>query len=359
MVNGTYRDLSQLVNCRGLTHLWLELSIHLHLDVLRDVSPLVGLPELRYLHVRSQRPRDYSSLVEAPRLHEVEVIAPLQEPVKAVMMEVATLNATLEPWDSEFLAALPRALPPLHVGFVDTQKKERFPELEPLPGPAPEWEKNRGFRESEGKWVAKRLSKRLRALFDDDEHWGDVAQGFGSAHVTLPISDRMVGITITSQEAAERLRDVIALLRAELACLRCRWNINLTISLELPPVNDPRAMAEIERLRDKADEEYHAMQRKEEAEFLERQHRMELQKESGGKVRPEDFAAEAEPPPEEEEEDDDTAESELMQLAELAEPDRPHPLAEQYRLWGFVQESGAYFWEHHRATAQWLLGAEP
>ena len=68
------------------------------------------------------------------------------------------------------------------------------------------------------------------------------------------------------------------------------WQVWLRVSLELPPVNDPRAMAEIERLREQADDEYRAQRQKEEAEFLERQHRLNLQKEGGGKIRPEDFA---------------------------------------------------------------------
>lgn len=363
-VAGTYRDLSPLVVCRGLTHLSLELSIHLALDVLRDVSPLVALPELRYLHVRSQRPRDYSSLVEAPRLHQVEVMAPLQQPVTACAMELATLNATLEPWDAEFLAVTARPLSPLRVNFIDTKKKEEFPGIEPLPGPAPEWEKNRGFRESEGKWLARRLSRRFLELLDQDQHWGEVSGPHSLGHVTLPIGERTLSVEIKSQEAAERLREVIALLRSEFARLRCRWRVNLYVALELPPVNDPRAMAEIERRREQADDEYHALQQKESAEFLERQHRLELQKESGGKVRPGDFAAEDALPPEEEEDaddddDDDEGGGGLAELSAAFEPDRPHPLADQYRIWGFVQENGACFYEHNRETVKWLLGPEP
>jgi hypothetical protein len=360
-VAGAFRDVTPLTSCRALTHLWLELSIHLHLDVLRDASPLARLPELHYLHVRSQRPRDYGALVEAPRLHEIELMTCLSEPLQACAMEQATLNATLEPWDTEFLAPAPRPLPPLHVAFVNPKKQERVPDPKPLPGPLPAWEEDRGFRKSEFRWLARRLQARLFTLLDRDEHWGEVETYLSqSSSVLDPLQGRCISVVIKSQEGAERLREIIELLRAELGRLCRPWQVWLRVDLELPPVNDPRVMAEIERLREEANDEDRARKQKEEAEFLERQHRLQLQKEGGGKIRPADFAAPgSETEPAEEEDTGRTAQDELKELFEQFEPDRPHPLSDQYNLQAYIQEADVWSFVHYREAVEWLLGPEP
>lgn len=350
-VAGSFRSLAPLVECRELTHLWLELPIHLPLDRLQDFRPLLALPELRYLQVRSQRPRDYSFLIEAAKLHEVSLMTHLRQPVEACAMELATLNGALEPWDAEFLAPEPRPLAPLKVHLLDWQREanlaKRPTELEP-----PSWETNHGYRESEGQWLQKRLSTRLGNLLDD-EHWGSVSFSY-----CFLCPDRGLQVTIQSQEAAERLREVIETIRAELASLRCRWSVTLTISLELPPVLDPRQLAEIERRRDQRDEEDFERRRQEEADYLERQHRLELLKEAGTRIRPNEFAAPA-TPAEDEEETGDTGEANPVNpLATLFESDRPHPLADQYSLYGTVHEGGAFFSEHRRSTVEWLLGRQ-
>ena len=369
-VAGPFRDVQPLAECRALTHLSLQLSIHLDLDVLKDVSPLARLPELRSLHVRSHRPRDYSSLVEAPHLHEVSLVTPLNEPLQACAMEQATLNATLESWDAEFLRPAPRPLPPLQIGYVDTKLNQRFPEPPPAGEPPPAWEENPGFRESEGHWLKKRLAARLRQLLDHDEHWGDVSFTFSAAS-----SLRHLGVSIASQEAALRLCEIIGAIREEFAWTHCPWSASLDVSLELPPVNDPRAMAEIERQSNLEDEGEWKRRLKEESEFLERKHRLDLQKESGAKIRPEDFAAPGTKVPskaKEHEEDDENLDEEVDEdedddLAELDDEDgdldfdseRPHPEADRYFMGGTVHEGGVFISKHFEQTARHLLSGNP
>ena len=363
-VAGFYRDLRPLTACRALTHLWLQLSIHLELDVLREVAPLATLPELRYLQVRSQRPRDYSALAEAPRLHQLSLMRSLIEPLQSCAMEQATLNASFEPWDNEFLLPAPRPLAPLRVGYFETNQPDQYPKPPPWSGPPPAWDQNPGFRESEGRWLEHRLAARLLALFDDDEHWGEVRFSF---YAIAP--QRHLGVTLKSQEAAERLSEVIQSIRTELAWLPCPWIVDLGTRLELPPVNNPRVMAEIERQREAADEEYYEQKRKEEAEFLERKHRLELQQEAGAKIRPEDFAAPgAKPPPKDADDNDDeadddedsgdTATEQLEDQSDDFESDRPHPLADRYFFGGTVREDGAWFYDHFRGIVEYLLGGK-
>lgn len=365
-VAGPYRDVRPLTACRALTHLWLELSIHINLDVLNDVSPLATLPELRSLHVRSHRPRDYSSLVEAPHLHEVSLVTPLHGPLQACAMEQATLNATLEAWDGEFLLPAPRPLPPLHVGYINAKSSERFPDPPPPSGPPPAWEENPGFRESEGHWLQKRLALRLRKLLDDDEHWGKVGFSFH----TLP-NLRHLNLSIASQEAALRLREILGAVREEFACVRGPWTASLDVSLELPPVNDPRAMQEIERPDNLDDDREWERRLKEESEFLERKHRLDLQKESGAKIRPEDFAAPGAKVPSkarenedadedgEDDEDEDGDVDELDELDGVLNADRPHPEADRYFMGGMVHEGGVFFYQHFQQTAGHLLSGNP
>ncbi len=363
-IAGPYRDLRPLTACRAITHLTLELSVHLNLDLLKDISPLKDLPELRFLHVRSQRPRDYSVLVEAPRLHEVSLTTPMLEPLQACAMELATLNATLEPWDGEFLLPAPRSLAPLTVSYIEPQRQEDIPQPPPVGDPPP-WNDNPGFCQSEGRWLARRVSARLQKLLDNDPHWGEIGfstHGFPSA--------RALDVTLHSTDAAERLAEIIDAIRAELAWLKCAWSAGIQIHLEFPPVNDPKAMAEIERQSEWDDREDYERRRKEEAEFLERQHRLDLQKEAGAKIHPKDFAAPNVPAPahpeEEDNSNDDNDDSGDIALkdpeedaAQLLDPDRPHPLAGRYRLGGGFHEGGAWFYASQRQTAEYLLSGRP
>jgi hypothetical protein len=97
-LRGPMEDLQPLAALRALT--FAELSG----DAFRSVAPLASLPEVRWLRFHTARPRDYSPLAEATRLHEVEV-----DGCDVHELELGVLHAALEPWSAEW--ALPERAP--------------------------------------------------------------------------------------------------------------------------------------------------------------------------------------------------------------------------------------------------------
>ena len=328
-LTGNIRDFQPLHRMTQLTHLMLKT------EQLRHVEQLNGVPQLRYLLVESEHPVDFSSLTDAPKLHEIEM-----KRCEINKMEVATINSVLTPWDEEFALTTPRPLTSLHLRVVPDQ--EVFRVKNPDAALAQDVETDPGLLASEARWIKRKLSSHLKRLLRGDK-WGSV-EASEQGH-------RGGSIEINSLEAAERLPKILEVTRQLLVQTRFRWDFALRIWLKAEwHQKHPELEKALEKQR-LIDEhlEWEARQ-KERKEFLERKHRADLLQQEGIKIKPEDFAApekgaEADLPPEEDFE------------STLAMPDEPepHPLAAQLDFVARLTETELIVGKNHRIALEHFL----
>jgi hypothetical protein len=347
-VEGECADLEPLARLAALTHLELKGN------VTRDLSPLARLPQLRHLTVSSDHPQDYSVFAEAPLLHEVTA-----KGCDINKLELGTLHALLSPWSDEFELPEPRPLGPAR--FVVGPHKHLPKNPRAKQGNAPDWASNQGMAGSEGQWMQRKIRRRVaRAL--DHPRWGSVSAFYGGHGY----------ITVSSLDAAERLPEIVQVIRECLASSRLPWCACLFVNLDAEWERDDETDPElVEALREQRyqqeainDHLDYLRRRQEHKEFLERQHRLRLLEQDGRAVNPQDFAAPAalpaKPPVPEEEEDVDVGD--VLEKRKKDPPRREpssHPLAKALAILGAVTEEEFYVCVRDRGAAVHLMGREP
>lgn len=330
-----------------------------------DVSPLARLPKLAVIKfnanykytVNAIKPRDFSPLTDAAALRELHV-----ENCPPVVEEVRTLNAVLQPWDDEFLAPEPRALPTpfkFVLGPWNQSPDARRPvQLAPADNGLPDV----GLRKAEGNWVQRFVTKLI------DRKLG--ARDWGTA--TAEAEHRIFTVTIESYAVVEKLPLVLDVMREAMTRLRDDYVGTIMIALKVHAPEPTEAQRALEEKRhDEEDEAEYKLRRKEQEELLERLHRYELNKQLGVKINPEDFVPEplasSEPLESKEAEDDDADDDgsgvevavEEDEDCELILDDDDHPLADKYRLFGHVNLREVWFPIRDRDLAVYLLNRQP
>ncbi len=359
-IRGPFRSFAPLEALKELT--WLMVDCTDHRDPPkqpRDVTPVARLPKLLYFQMGPavayhDMPRDYSPLAEAPALREL-----VARSCPPVQMEVAAINAGLQPWDDLFLAPEPRPLPPLRMIVAPSGKhphrgeEHRSPdERDPI---------DIGVRECEGRWVknyaVQKISERIGT------------RDWGSMNVTAQSRSWYVGIE--SFDVVERLPEIIEAMREVFASLRHEYVATFHISLKVRPPEPTPAQKEFEKkLRDEQDDWEYEQRQRDRQEYLERLHQMELKQQQGLEIDPDEFSpSEREDYPEvpakpaDDEDDDDDEDG---SIAVKTDPDPPqmyfddeHPLAGNYRLLGFLSLEEVWIYPHHRGIACHLMTREP
>jgi hypothetical protein len=348
------RDFAPLTALKNLT--WFSCGGFEPLDVL----PLTQLPKLQVVifnarfefALNAPEPRNFAPFADAAALRELHV--PDCPPVQS---EVQTLNSLLPPWDDVFLAATPRPLPAPRMIMAQKHPYNNSVKLDPEDnGLADE-----GLRECEGRWAKRFMEKNISAKVGQTD-WGKA---------TCDGKIRHFNVTVESFAVVEKLPLIIEAMRETFARLRGDYTAMLMVALKAPSIEPTPAQIELENQfqeeRDQADRDRYFQEQK---DYLERLHRYQLKKELGEEIKPEDFvppppAPELEPPWEREDEDDDDGFSD-GDVAVKEKPDPPpswlddeHPLADHYRLMGFISLSEIWFMPHHRDIAVYLMRREP
>ena len=358
-IRGPFRSFAPLVALKELT--WLAVECHDHRDPPkqpRDVTPVARLPKLLYFQMGPaltfhDMPRDYSPLADAPALREL--VAQRCPPVE---MEVAALNAGLQPWDDLFLAPEPRPLPPLRMIVAPHGRQPQRHEEHRAPGET--GLVDAGVRECEGRWV-KAFAKRIISGRIGNRDWGCVDAN-GVLHSLY--------ISIESFDVVEKLPAIVEAMREVIAALRHEYVVCFHISLKVPPREPTAAQKLLERkLRNEEDERDYEQRQRDREEYLERLHQMELKQQQGVKIDPAEFSPSEPAALSEEPEDDEGNDGdEDGDIAVKTDPDPPrnffgdddeHPLADNYRLMGFLSLDEVWFFHHHRGIACHLMMREP
>ncbi len=328
-----------------------------------DVRPLTRLPQLQALIFNANyqyvlnppKPRDFSPLADAPRLRELVVAGcpPVEE-------EVQTMSALLLRWDDELLAATPRPVPPLRLIIAKQHPMDRqhTPQLDPSDHGLPDV----ALRKFQGDWVGRYLFKAISKKIGCND-WG-TAEGEGVY--------RSFTVQIHAYALVEKSREILEATREAIARLKHDYVGTFWIRLQSPTLEPTRAQIELQAQFDEEQEKAdYERQQRERMEFLERQHRLELKKQLGEIIKPEDFTA---PPPtplppapwEREEEDEEEDESGFGDIAvkEKVEPppnpwDNEHPLADKYALLARLTLEELWVWPHHRDLAVYLMRQSP
>lgn len=330
-----------------------------------DVRPLTRLPQLQVLlfnanyqyNLAAPKPRDFSPLADAPRLRELVVAGcpPVEE-------EVKTLCALLMPWDDVLAAAAPCPVPPLRLIVAKNHPMDRrnTPQFEPDDHGLPDL----ALRKFQGDWVGRYLFKAISQAIGCED-WG-TASGEGVY--------RSFTIEIHAYALVEKSREILEATRAALAHLRHDYIGTFWIRLQSPVPEATPAQKELEAQFQKEQEEAQwERDQKDRLDLLERQHRIELKKQLGEKIKPEDFIVPPQsplpPPPWEQEADDAEDDGENdgdggIAVKEKLEPppnpwDNEHPLADKYALLATLTLAELWVWPHHRDIAVYLMHQEP
>ncbi|MBI3416661.1 MAG: hypothetical protein HY043_15320 [Verrucomicrobia bacterium] len=356
-IESVVRDFAPLENLRELTCFTCQEFEPL------DVSPLARVPKLHFISFDTRyknrlipvKPRDFSPLAEAPLLRELHVKG--CPPVEA---EVATLNALLPPWDDVLLAASPRPLPAA-LRMIVAKDHPRRPEVRL--GPDDSDLADDGLRECESRWVGRFVTRAVNDKLGQAD-WG-----------TLSVcgKSRRVSTTIESFAAVEKFPLIIEALREALARLRYDYDADFMICLKAPRLEPTPAQVQLEeQFRDEQEKAEYERHKREQAEYLERLHRLELKKQAGEEIDPQEFVPPAATPlplppwERDEDEDDEDDDNWSGDVAVKEKPDPPpswlddeHPLADNYRLMGRLTLSEIWFMPHHRDLAGYLMGRPP
>ncbi len=338
-----------------------------------DVAPLVRVPNLQYLcfntwnkeRMRPVKPRDLAPLVEAPALRELEIVGnPLLE------TEAAAIQAGLPSWDELYLLPEPRPLPPWRLLAWPPNKIPQGHQDNRMPG-EPELI-DIGLRQRELRWASRFFRRAIDKKLGTTE-WSEPPeesplQEF-HPHIISP-THRSLTFEFQSFGLLDKFPIVVEAVRECLARLRPDYHICLWVRLTVPRRKPTKAQIALQEKFDREfeDAEFERM-RRERAEYLERLHRFELQKQEGMKVNPKDFApGEREPLPvapwerEDDEEDDSNSDAE-GDIAVKEKPDPPpsmfdendHPLSNNYHLMAHFTLTECYVFNNERGVAEYLL----
>jgi hypothetical protein len=304
-----------------------------------DISPVARMAKLGVLRLAREFPIDYAPLLESESLRELQ-----RCDTNPLTPEQAGINAALGGWDRECVLTEPRPLPrPVYryiqhrgnppPGFASPEGTRAEPVSPPI-------------AEAEGKWLAARLDRAMIRAFGRD--WGET---YSSTH---DAARGTVDVKIHSIEIADRLPDVIELLRRELAWLRDGWVVDLTTDILCQWQRDPEEWKDDiqrdldERIQNAKD---HAERRRDYLAFLDRLQVYRLRQEQGEEPLPEEFDA----PPEKEE----TPDSDLLEPPEDGIDDswrqEHHPKWHQYYALFRVCEEGVWIPLGFQGTAGRLL----
>ncbi|HEY1770827.1 MAG TPA: hypothetical protein VGG02_11305 [Chthoniobacterales bacterium] len=374
------RNLTLLGHCRSFAPLaaltdltWLKVQPDAEVDLAklpRDIGPIAHLPQLRFFEIGPlydiwrDMPRDYAPLAEAPALRELSV-----RYCPPVQMEVAAIQAGLVPWDDVFLLPEPRPLPPLRMIMAPHNLNPTHHVDQPDPGDPGLIDL--GLRECEGRWVT-HFAQRTIAERLGNSDWGEAkANGL----------HRGISITIQSFDVVERLPEIVEATREILARLRADYLATFGIHLKIkPPTLTPAQQAVEDKWREQQDEEYFDQVRRDQAEYLERLHELELKKQQGLEIDPDDFspspygapaktpagaAAEDDEPEFEIDENDDEEDDGGIAIATDRDPEvdifteHDHPLYDSYLCAGSITLEEIWFYSHFRGIACHLMQREP
>jgi len=290
IIVGCFPSLEKLSCLKQLTHLTIGN------DDIPDIKPLLAVPELHQLRIRTKRPHDYSILADAPQLREVRAHG-----CDVPQVDLHTLSHILPGWEDRLAAAEPRALPPpvLRAQYKDQEENPResfaYSECDETG-----WHGNRLFQENEEEWVREQL---VAALEDAGlmKLPGLEVSGRHAEEEHVPYRwfshastrSRELGLRLHTIQVISRLRDIIACIRSVLVRTRYRWSVQITGSpnssdydyLETRRKRTPEEEAEDER----ESREYYEKKRKEEQEYLARELRLRMLKEDGQEPDPADF----------------------------------------------------------------------
>ena len=318
-LEGASPDLTPLTSLTKLTHL------DLRSDAILNFGVLCRLPELRSLKLQSYQPQEWFVLTEAPKLHAVETVW-----CEANEQEVATLREVLPAWDEDFRLPEPRPLP--EPSFVALEQEQW--QNQGNPRSDKNWDGNHEMQLSERVWLDRQMQAALDRLF------GDAGWGQAAYHQ----------VRVEKLEAAERLPEIVAVVRQVLAACRHPHMTCIHIALkapELPKKPRPAETEEHRLKRELAEQRENERRWREEARLRERQHRLRQLQQEGVKVNPEEFAPEPEPPVVEELDADNEVDD---------EEGEPHLLAEQYALYLDVTEQQVAVPIQDVVIAERLLG---
>ncbi|MGI9089391.1 MAG: hypothetical protein ACR2HH_16895 [Chthoniobacterales bacterium] len=360
-IRGPFQSFEPLAGLQELTCLIVGVREHTDPEHQpRDVAPLARLPRLLYFKIgpdySPDRPRDYSPLVEAPALRELVV-----QQCPPVAMEVGTINAGLAPWDDLFLAPEPRPLAPLRliIAPADAPSRPSAQSLEETGDADPV------LREREAGWVntyaARIISERI-----GHTDWGSFKVNEGVRSFIL---------TVESFEVVERLPEILEAARTALAHLRHEYIGMVTVQLKVRPTAPSPAQTELDnRLQELRDEWEQTQHQREQAEYLDRLHQLELKKQQGVEIDPEEFSPTEQPPypqmedilPAKDDVDDSNSDDDGG-IAIETDPDPPemmfaddeHPLANNYFCAGTLSQDEVWFYDNYRGIAVHLMGREP
>jgi len=329
-----------------------------------DVRPLTRLPKLQSLifnanyqyNLAAPKPRDFSPLADAPALRELMVAGcpPVEE-------EVRTLRALLLPWDDELLAAAPRPVPPLRL-IVGLHNKGCPRHNEPVLDPDDHGLPDVALRKCQGDWVGRYLFKAISQKIGCED-WGSAsAEGVY----------RSFTIEIHAYALVEKSREILDAARAALAGLRHDYVGTFWIRLQSPVLAATPAQKELEeQFQKEQDEAEWERAQKDRQDLLERQHRIELKKQLGEQIKPEDFVVPPQSPlppaPWERDEDDEEEAGDGsggIALKEKVEPppdpwDNEHPLADKYSLLATLSLAELWVSPRQRDIAVYLMRQEP
>jgi hypothetical protein len=320
-LEGSFRTLEPLTVFTRLTHL------SINNDEPLDLAPLCRLAELRSLKFTSVQPQEFFAISDAPHLHEVQASR-----CDANDREVATLQEVLKPWD-EFAADKSRPVESLRLfsedwtkGNVATERRKQWEDAaEPWPG-------NKGMQESEWKWISQQIQAALDKTFG--KGWGQVSHAW---------------LQIYSIEAADRLTECVDIIRGVLASCRRRHYLTFCIDLKTEwRQRDEEIDDDDDFEQERAEHEEWKIHQREEAELREREHRLRQLRQEGAKIDPAEFEPPTTEPPEPEAEEDDDDEVD-------EEEEEAHPQAEEYRLFGEINEEAVYIPIRDVETAERLL----
>jgi len=330
-----------------------------------DVRPLTRLPKLQCLifnanyqyNLAAPKPRDFSSLADAPALRELIVggCPPVEE-------EVKTLRALLTPWDDVLLAVEPRPVPPLRLVVAPHNKgcpRHEKPVLEPDDNGLPDL----ALRKLQGDWVGRYLFKYISKKMGCED-WG-TATGEGVY--------RNFTVEVHAFALVEKSREILEATREALAGLRHEYYGTFWIRLLSPVLEATPAQKELEaKFRAEQDEAQWERDDKDRQDLLERQHRIDLKKQLGEEVKPEDFVVPPQSPlppaPWERNEDDEDDEDGNgyggIAVKEKIDPppnpwDNEHPLADEYALLATLTLEQLWVSPHHRDIAVYLMRQQP
>jgi hypothetical protein len=375
---GPFESFQPLLALHRLTCLAVRPQIHSDPEHMpRDVSPLVHLPSLRclefgHMHCEMDLPRDYSPLTDAPALRELTV-----KHCPPVQLEVATINAALPPCDDLFAPCEPKPLPPLRMIIGPPAKHPTAPTEHRDPDETGLLDL--GLRAHEERWITAWLQHFISSRLGHSD-WGKAT---GTA------ISRCLALEIHSFDCVGKLPRILDFAREAMTRLRPGYDhASLSIYLRVPPPEDTPAMKALEEKFERERDEWESEQtERDRREYLERLHQLELKKQEGAEIVPEEFSPTEKgespiPPwrePEEaddedgefdpDDDDDDEGDEGDEGDGDVGVKEKPripaswlddeHPLADQYRLSARFTLEEVWFPNHFRTLAIQLMGREP